>query len=261
MGSAPRICARTGLQLIPSTGQVVYRVGETKWGAMNPPLRPFDGDPSEWSRWDVPGHRTLYGATEETAAFSEVIDYIEPGLPSTPMTDLFDDVDADDAGTLDAQIAAELPLHGAMPPRSISRGWREARTIYSLQLPPSGWFVDVAASNSISTIGMALQNPLQELGVEKLTLGVLTGTLDKKITTSIAEWVRSVILDDGSLPHGIMYRSKWGADWETWAFWLRWVDDGLPPSSEPFTLLQEESIGKHTKTLVDAATLRNMRIY
>lgn len=107
MGSAPRICARTGLQLIPSTGQVVYRVGETKWGAMNPPLRPCDGDPSEWSRWDVPGHRTLYGATEETAAFSEVIDYIEPGLPPTPMTDLFDDVDADDAGTLDAQIAAE----------------------------------------------------------------------------------------------------------------------------------------------------------
>ncbi|MFZ2175111.1 MAG: RES domain-containing protein, partial [Rhodococcus sp. (in: high G+C Gram-positive bacteria)] len=112
-----------------------------------------------------------------------------------------------------------------------------------------------------STIGMALQNPLQVLGVEKLTLGVLTGTLDKKITTSIAEWVRSVFLDDGSLPHGIMYRSKWGADWETWAFWLRRVDDDLPPSSEPFTLLQEESIGKHTKTLVDAATLRNMRIY
>jgi hypothetical protein len=229
---------------------------------MNPKRRPIDDDRSKWSRWDVPGHRTLYGATQEKTAFREVIQYIAPALPPTPMTDLFDDVDDNDASTLDEQVAAELPQHGAMAPRSISKGWRDERTIYSLRLAPSGWFVDVAAAQSISAIGIALQDPLQELGVNELTLHELTGSdTDKKITTTIAEWVRSVILDDGSLPHGIMYRSKWGADWETWAFWLRRVDDGFPLEIEPFKLLQEEEIGKHTKTLVEAAKMSNMRIY
>lgn len=261
MGTERRICSRTGLQLIASVGQTVYRVGQAKFGAMNPLRRPVESDRSTWSRWDAPGHRTLYAASDETAAFSEVISYIEPGLPATPMADLFDDVDADDADTLDAQITAELPRHGAMAPRSISKGWRDARSIYTLRLPLSGWFVDVTASQSVSIIGAALQEPLGELEIEELTLGEITGSLDKAITTTISGWVRSVVLDDGSLPHGIAYRSKWGADWQAWAIWQRRVDDGFSLDNEPLKLLQQDQIGRHSKALVDAATMRNMRIY
>ncbi|WP_249353552.1 RES domain-containing protein [Rhodococcus sp. USK13] len=256
-----RICSRTGLQIVPSVGQTVYRIGETEWGPMNPLKRPRSDDRGSWSRWDVPGHRTLYAASEETAAFSEVISYIRPGLPATPMDELFDDVGDDDAETLDAQIAAELPRHGSMLIPSISKGWRQARSIYTLSLPWQGWFVDVTAAQSISTIQAELRDTLGKLGVSELTLGVITGNLDKMITTTIAEWIRSVVLDDGSLPHGIVYRSKWGADWPAWAIWLRRVDDGLDPASEQLTSISQDDIGVHTKTLVDAARLRNMRIY
>jgi hypothetical protein len=49
------------------------------------------------------------------------LEYIRPDPPATPLSDLFDDVDPNDAATLAAQVAKELPQHGAMPYRSISK--------------------------------------------------------------------------------------------------------------------------------------------
>lgn len=40
-------------------------------------------------------------------------------------------------------------------------------------------------------------------------------------------------LEDGSLPHGVKYPSKHGADWSCWATWLREVDDGKDIAAEP----------------------------
>ncbi|WP_307810579.1 RES domain-containing protein [Tomitella biformata] len=255
------MCARTGLLLQSGSGRRVSRIAQSRFGALNPPQRPVQGPRDGWGRWDVPGHRTVYAAEDEVAAFSEVINYIEPRLPSIPMADLFDDVSAVDSETLDAQIYSELPTHGSMPVRSISKGWRDARSSYTLSLPAAGWFVDVTASASVAIIGQALESPLQKCGVDQLTLGEITGSLDKDVTTTIASWLHGAVLDDGSLPHGITYRSKWGAEWRTWAIWLREMDAGLESTEEPTKSLMQDSIGAHSRPLIEAAILRNMRVY
>lgn len=90
---------------------------------------------------------------------------------------------------------------------------------------------------------------------------MITGSLDKGITTTIASWIHSRVFDDGTLPHGIVYRSKWVAECLSWAIWLRKVDDGSSIDSESTKQTQIDGIGKHGKALRKAAELRSKRIY
>jgi hypothetical protein len=192
------------------------------------------------------------------------LEYIRPDPPATPLTDLFDDVSPGDAATLAAQIARELSTHGAMLYRSISRGWREVRSLYELQLPYSGWFVDITGAESISVLSEQLGSTLlAECGIEQLTLSELTSSSTdlKKLTTGIATWIRGrIVLFDGERPHGIVYPSKWGMTLgDNYAMWLRRADDGT--GTDPLIQLEPSSIGKHTRPLVEAAKLRGMRIF
>jgi hypothetical protein len=117
------ICASTGLNIVASSGQSIFRVARTQYGPIHPPPRiPGEHPVENWSRWDTPG-RTVYGCSTATGAFVEVLEYIRPDPPATPLTELFDDVGADDTDTLAEQIARELPAHGGMRYRSISQGW------------------------------------------------------------------------------------------------------------------------------------------
>ena len=258
------ICAASGLNIVASSGQSVFRVARTQYGPVNPPPRvPGEHPVEDWSRWDTPG-RTIYGCSSATGAFVEVLEYIRPDPPATLLSDLFDDVEPDDAATFAAQVAKELPQHGAMPYRSISKGWREMRSLYELQLPYSGWFVDITGAESISVLSERLGSTLlAECEVEHLTLSELTSSSEdlKKLTTGIATWIRDrTVLFDGERPLGIVYPSKWGTTLgDNYAMWLRRTDDGTGP--DPVTEIEPSSIGKHTKPFVDAARLRGMRIF
>src|SRR5690625_898547 len=257
------ICPATRLDVVASSGQSIFRVAKTQYGPVNPPARvPGEHPVKDWSRWDTPG-RTVYGCSTPMGAFVEVLEYITPDPPTTPMTELCEDVAADDADTLADQIASELPANGAMAYRSISQGWRELRSLYELRLPASGWFVDIAGANSISVVSEELgPTLLAECGIEPLTLSELTGSSAdlKPLTTGIATWVRdSVHLEGGHRPHGVVYPSKWGRTLDNWAMWLRRKDDGT--GEDPLTLLETSDIGRHTKPLVGAAKLRGLRIY
>ncbi|WP_199347953.1 RES domain-containing protein [Mycobacteroides chelonae] len=255
------VCTASGLNIVTSVGQRIYRVAKTSYGALNPPKRAAGSDPSEWSRWDTPG-RTIYGGSTATGAFVEVLEYITPDPPATPLSELFDDVDHDDAATLAAQIARELPGHGAMAYRSIPKGWRTERTLYELELPADGWFVDVTGADSISVIDRELQPLLVQCGIGQLTMSELTATSDemKRLTAGIATWVRrEVVLHDGSIPHGIVYPSKWGRTMQNWAMWMRRTDDGTGP--EPVRIVEASDIGQHTRGFPEAARLRQMRIH
>jgi hypothetical protein len=176
---------------------------------------------------------------------------------------LFDDVDTDDADTFAEQVARELPAHGAMPYRSIPQGWRQIRSLYEMQLPFSGWFIDITGAASISVVSEQLgPTLLADCGIEQLTISELTSSSTelKKLTTGIATWIRdSVHLYDGERPHGIIYRSKWESTFDNWAMWLRRRDDGT--GTDPLTQMETSDIGRHTRPLVDAAKLRGMRIY
>lgn len=257
------VCAATGLNIVPSNGRTIYRVAQAKYGPLDPKPRDRTGDPvgEEWSRWDTPG-RTVYGGSTAVGAFIEVLEYIRPAPPAIAMTDLFDDVDSDDAVTLDAQIARELPAHGAMPFRSISQGWRQSRRLYEIRLPADGWFIDVTGASSVATITSRQAELLAALGAEQLTLSELTNSSPeaRSLTTGIATWIReSVVLEDGSRPHGITYPSKWGATLANWAVWMRRTDDGTGP--DPITTIEIVEVGKHTAALVEAARTRGFSIF
>jgi hypothetical protein len=257
------VCTSTGLNLVASSGQNIFRVARTQYGPANPPpCIPGEHPVQSWSRWDTPG-RTVYGCSTATGAFVEVLEYIRPDPPTTPLTELFDDVDADDAATLAEQIARELPTHGAMPYRSISQGWRQVRSLYELGLPHTGWFVDVTGAESISAISEQLGPTLRaECNIEQLTLSELTSSSEefKRLTTGIATWIRdTIVLDDGQRPHGIFYPSKWGSTLNNYAMWLRRTDDGTGP--DPLRQIETSTIGRHTKPFVDAAKLRGMSIF
>jgi len=257
------ICTSTGLNIVASSGQSIFRVARTQYGPLNPPPRVLAKDPvEEWSRWDTPG-RTVYGCSTAKGAFVEVLEYIRPDPPPTPLTELFDDVGPGDADTFAEQIAGELPAHGAMPYRSIPRAWRQERSLYELKLPYSGWFVDITGAESISVVSEQLgPTLLAQCGIQQLTLSELASSSEefKKLTTGIATWIReSVHLYDGERPHGVIYPSKWGRTFENWAMWLRRMDDET--GSDPLTWVETFDIGRHTKPFVDAAQLRGMRIY
>jgi hypothetical protein len=257
------ICTSTGLNIVASSGQSIFRVAQTKYGPVSPPLRIPGVHPVEgWSRWDTPG-RTIYGGSTEIGAFVEVLEYITPDPPAIPLTELFDDVAADDTDTLADQIARELPPHGGMAYRSIPQGWRQVRSIYELKLPSGGCFVDITGANSISVVSDQLGSTLlADCGIGRLTLSELTSSSEdlKKLTTGIATWIRETVhLHDGERPHGIFYPSKWGSTLANWAMWLRRKDDGT--GADPLTQLYTSNIGRHAKALVEAAKLRDMKIF
>ncbi|KMV18285.1 hypothetical protein ACT17_11645 [Mycolicibacterium conceptionense] len=252
----------TGLNIVASAGQSIYRVASTRYGPVNPPPRVLGGVPVEsWSRWDTWG-RTIYGCSTAAGAFVEVLEYITPDPPATPLEELFDDVSPDDASTFAEQVARELPAHGAMAYRSISKGWREARSLYELQLPGSGWFVNITGAESLSVISEQLSSLVAQCGIEQLTVSELTSSSEefKKLTTGIAAWVRdSVVLADGDRPHGIVYPSKWGVTLDNWAMWLRRADDQT--GVDPIVVTGADGVGRHTRPLVEAARLRRMQIF
>jgi hypothetical protein len=179
------------------------------------------------------------------------------------MGDLFDDVGPDDEPTLDAQVARELPNHGAMPYRSISRGWQQDRSSYELSLPGEGWFVAITGAYSLAAASAALgPSLLAEYDIDRLTLSEVTSSSEhmKSLTTGIATWIRDrVTLEDGSRPHGIVYPSKWGTSFENWAMWMRRADDGT--GGDPVVILETTTIGRLNRPFVQAAKLRGMRIY
>ncbi|MFH5227604.1 RES domain-containing protein [Antrihabitans spumae] len=255
------VCATTGLNLVPSSGRRMFRVAQTQFGPLQPPPRVKTANPVTWSRWDTPG-RTIYGSSTAEGAFVEVLEYITPDPPAVAMSDLFDDVEDSDDLTFDSQIQRELPLCGAMAPRSISKGWREARNLYELVLPGNGWFVDVTGAGSISAVEEQLQMLLTTCGVDRLTLSELTSSSEdmKQLTTGIATWLReSVVLSDGSRPHGVVYPSKWGTTVQNWAMWLRRADDGT--GGDAVWIHEASDIGRHTQPFVEVATNRRMRTY
>jgi hypothetical protein len=95
-----------------------------------------------------------------------------------------------------------------------------------------------------------------------LTLSELTNSSPeaKTLTTGIATWIReSVVLEDGSRPHGITYPSKWGAGLTNWAMWMRRTDDGT--GQDPIKTLETAEIGKHSAALIAAAQLRGFSIF
>lgn len=230
-----RVCTSTGLALVGTTPQqTIWRIAKTSYGPLNPPHRAGTGSRLDWGRYDVPGHRTVYGAAPPQAAYAESIAFARPAFDAGTvlMRDLFDDVDPLDNTPLFEVIDRQWADRDHQPPGLLAAGWRQERLIYELRLPETGWFVDIEAAVSVAAVAGGLGKELARLGLRTLTVADLRGP-DRTVTTTIAKWVRAQTLDDGSLPHGVQFGSKHGSDWHCWAVWLRAVDDGKTLSEEP----------------------------
>lgn len=86
-------------------------------------------------------------------------------------------------------------------------------------------------AESIAAIRSALGERLAVGGVTDVDLALLHGP-DRLATVEIAGWVRSTTLEDGTAPHGIVYRSR-HAGGDVHAYWLRRLDAGHPAGTEP----------------------------
>lgn len=250
-----KVCGATGLLLVRSRGRA-YRIGKSKYDQLKPPMRGSGADRDDWGRWDSPGGSTIYLASSIRGAFGEVLPYLSNGLPQTPLSDLFDDVDPGDTQTLDRAVAHELPALG--PCRAVTQGWRLQRNIYVFDLPDDGWFIDIQAAESIAAIND------WRLGdgapADRLTVSELTGK-HRFDTTTIAGWVRSRVLDDGTLPLGIRYLSKHGTNLVNYAYWPRALDDGKTHLSEPLKLVEQYAVRKDDHDLSVAAGWSKLKVF
>jgi len=152
-----RVCARTGLVLVPSAGQAAYRVALSSYGPLNPPVRgPVGSDVSSWSRYDTYDGRTVYAASTRGCAFDEVLAGFRRRLGTR-------DSLARDAAAVGLSVPeflravdedwAEL---GVMFPGHLPRAWRTARLLYTVTHPRSGWWVILDTAESIAVIRSAL---------------------------------------------------------------------------------------------------------
>jgi RES domain-containing protein len=260
-GAADRyICPKTGLGLVPARGSQGWRIQKSSYGALNPLERPQNGDPSEWGRWDVAGHRTVYCASPQAAAYAESLGWFQQrlGAASHTLGELFPDSDPDDETAVESAAEKEFQERNHMRPGILPAGWRLERMMYAIQLPATGWMIDVGASATLTVIKTALAHDLAALGVENLTLAEEHNP-DRAVTTRISKWLRGRVLFDGSLSHGIQYQSKYGNDWTCWAIWLRKVDDGAPLSSEPTRQIGQIEILNNDPDLEQAATILGLR--
>ena len=220
-----RVCSATGLWLVRAAGQTVVRLAKPSYGPMNPPPRDGGAARAGWSRFDVPSCRTMYAASTAYGAYAESLAPLRPA-PLGRLTDYFDEDDPDESrGVLDV-VAEEWGHRHSFLPGFIPRGWRDERREYELTLPSEGWFVDVEHSASVAAMSVAFPDLDRQLDV-----GHLRGP-DRQLTTSIAAWLHTRVLDDGRFLHGIRYGSKHGSDWTDWAVWLRVVDDGGDPQAD-----------------------------
>lgn len=231
-----KICGVTGLALVPSAGRPGRRIQKVSYGAMAPLQRPIDEDPAHWGRYDVAGHRTIYVASTGEGAYAESLanQRISNRLRTIRLSDVFDDSESTDSpdAVLTAITREWNQLFASMTPGKVVMGWRDARLEYPMTLPEEGWLVDVEASSTIAVLNANLRQELGDLGVDYLSVGDLRGER-RAVTTMVAKWIHSRVLEDGSLPHGISYGSKHGTDYLCWAIWLRNMDDGRDSHTEP----------------------------
>jgi len=253
-----RVCTKTGLSLVRPPSHTIHRIGLTQYDAVNPEVRDRSADREKWSRWDTPGGRTLYAADTAMGAYAEVLPYIRENLPKTMLSTLFPDddpTDGDDRTTLADQVRAEMPAPTLRD--KITQGWRDIRTHYELKITSGGWFVDVLTGTSIQTLNHVFVPAGETVG--RMTATDLTGE-QRQLTTSVAEWVRNQVLDDGSLPVGIKYQSKHGYDIPAYAIWLRALDDGKSLRSERIRMVTASAVKKDDPDLREVAGWYDLKV-
>lgn len=220
-----RICQKTGLVLCdgPVAG---YRIANASYGAMNPENRQDGELRDDWSRWDTPG-RTIYVADTLETAFRECLAWARM-VPShqkklSRLAALWD-MDPDDVMR---EVAADFEKLGHMQPGHLPFSWRDSRLIRGVQVPESsGPWVDMEDQATLDALSLRASAGIKAItGREEIDRATAYSN-DRDVTTRIAQWLRGVVLDDGTELAGVRFRSRVG-NGICWAYWMRRTDLGL----------------------------------
>jgi hypothetical protein len=242
-----RTCEKTGLRLLRVRDERMYRIAETRFGAISAPERHDGADRTRWGRFDVPG-RTIYTAERLDVAFAEVLSPFKRHLgEGDPLEN-----DALALGLSTAEflelVAADWEERSFMGVGAVPASWRHARGIYDVRAASGGWWIDMDHPDTLSRVERATASALIDEGIPELTLGVVTGE-NRRITTLISEVLRRAHLDDGTVARGLQFPSKWGGSWCR-AIWLpapneTWTPDLLELAPEPI-LVRNDDLARAT---------------
>ncbi|WP_035783262.1 hypothetical protein, partial [Arthrobacter sp. H14] len=186
--------------------------------------RAAGSDRRSWGRYDTAGS-TVYLAAEPETAFQEVIAPFALSLQgNTPLQK-----DADFLGMTLTGFIREFKSHweesSYMNTGCLPTQWRGTRDLYTVKLAASEPWVDIEHPASLAGIRAAIGDELATTaGIDSVSLAEIHAP-NREITTRIAQWVRSLTLDDGTRPVGIVYTSRLGG--RCYAYWLRRKDDRL----------------------------------
>ncbi len=181
---------------------------------MNPPSRNGRADLT-WSRFDLPGMATIYGAMNPEGAFIEALSSFTQA--DVDLQELFDDIAPDQN-----PIEEDWKISHHMPAGSVPAQWRRDRQLSEFLVEVDGWYVDVLASDTLATLrgsfdswatDFTLRNP------KNFNASTILGP-DRDVTCAIASWLSRQILEDGSKLQGVSYLSKHGGDLNCWALWI-----------------------------------------
>ena len=257
------VCNKTGLPLVAVLGHVTWRVQKYSYGPLNPIQRPDedDIDVTKWGRWDVPAHRTIYSAASSVGAYVETLGWAQKKHVGGDfqLKDLFDD-EVDPEATVMEKVEEEFRANNWMAWGQIPAEWRHERRLYTLRLPVAGWYIDVDLAEAITVFNTKLPRLLKRLEIKSLNLSDLFGDR-RELTTGIARYAWGRVLFDGSLPHGIRYKSKMGADYDCYATWLRKLDDGMDLASEPTVQIGTQQIEDCDPDLWRAASQLGLHVH
>lgn len=265
VSATARRCESTGLRIVAHHDRRAVRIAKPSYGPLGPQVRELNptGDTiRSWGRYDATGAATIYAAASAEAAYREVLAYLAPapGLRNTHLSDVFTEDSPGDHRTLLQAITDDWDDLWSIHPKKIVQGWREARALYELSLPCSGWFVDITHQDSLDALNYGLARLLHATGRDRLTLGDLCGE-DRRWTVLAARWIYEQVLDDGSLAHGVHFMSKHGSNSSCWAVWLRLVADGADPISEPTKFLAESRIEPPDRNAALSAAARSFGLH
>lgn len=228
-----RRCSATNLYVVPAAGEHGYRVtkdrGErgvlqgypNKWVGPLPPGVEAD----KRGRFDSVGSTVYFAASPECAFAETLTGFRKELLKIAPLAEL---VGAASAEEYAARIVAEAKGNDVDEPWAISGEWQMARSIYRVQMPAEGWWVQIDHPDTINALGSQLATLLARAAVHQgpITSAEVEGP-NRDLTTLVAEHVRGLVLDTGHEPLGISFRSKtlYG---RCWAFFDRRQDADLP---------------------------------
>ena len=175
-----RVCASTGLRLVPAAGEIAFRVAKDRYGALSARKNSIVGpmpigtgavsDPR--GRYDTIGS-TIYLADSRQCAYAEVLLGFRQQRAAVARAAESIGWSVQDYIT---SVRAQAQENGVDVPWAISVDWQMDRSIYEIRLPRQGWWVQIDDPDTLTALeAMTPTTAGMTERLQFLTSGSLTG--------------------------------------------------------------------------------------